>query len=294
MQGQRSRRERESIILDAPILRFDREWRPIDIATTGRNQWHGTHSIDEANGTIIYGEYPANFAKFRFEKNEAARRGYVDQGLVTSSSLFRSRDRGQSWETVLTCSPDEIRHFHTVIADPYKAGRWWASSGDLPRECEVWRSEDDGTSWTKMTNSAVDVALHPKFGFRRQSVHRCTAMVATQDQLIWGVDDWLGSPKDYADGDVAYGHRVGARLCVSPRTKPLQPRVIGFCGNPVRSIIDVGEAYVVTTQATDRSVGLRPEVFLCSKKEPFQVQSLFTVDNFGESTRILRWRIAFD
>jgi hypothetical protein len=269
-------------VVDAPIYRFDRDWRFLDRSVPGFNQWHGTNSIDEAGGTIIFGEYPANLAAHRGETDLAKLQLYEKQGVVAPSRLFRSRDRGRSWQQVFEQPWREVRHFHTVVADPYLGGRWWASSGDRPSECRVWCSTDDGSTWRDVTDPNPDVALHPQYeaSFRR-SVHRHTAIVVQSDRLLWGVDDWLGSAKDYFDANVPPERRVGARLCISPKSEPLRTSSIGFVGNPVRSIVDIGEAYIVMTEAKRIEVGLNPQVLLCSKKEPFLVRQLFTIDNLA-------------
>jgi hypothetical protein len=306
---------------------YDAAWGFVERTMPAAAPWHGSRSIDEAGGAIVFGEYPENHVKYRAGFGEQP--GEIEQaeraGLLQPSRLLRSTDGGRSWDVVLDVPWTEVRHFHTVIADPYQPGRWWASTGDRSAESRVWESVDHGASWTEVTDPEPDVALHPTFRRFAQSVFRFTDAVVGEDHVIWGSDDWLGPPRLLEDPATLIGERVGSRLFRSPKSATWRPETIGYVGHPVRSIVDVGEAYLVLTQAKGEAGGFNPQVVLLSRSEPHRTTQLMTIDNFTaagtglsysrasrvakdgvfftfrlardafpDGPRILRWRVEFE
>lgn len=240
------------------IYRYTPEWTFAGRCEVGRYNWHGRASIGQAGDTIMWAEYPFN----RSEHIPGGR----DPALA--ARVWRSRDDGRSWNRVLELPGDAIRHFHTVCPDPYFPRQWWLSSGDRTDECRVWLSRDDGDSWTEATNTAPSIR-----GVRSgaQASQRFTDMAFTEDALIWGSDDWLGSSKKAGERG-----GVGARMFSSPRSVPLAPRSIGWIGNPVRSMVDVGPAWLVMTEAKHDAF---PEPQICLvAKDGETVQELLTID----------------
>jgi hypothetical protein len=290
----------------APIALLDADWELVDCVAPALSIWHGTRSIDEADGTIVYAEYPVSPPRHE-------------------SRLLRSTDEGRTWQTTLQVGSRTIRHFHTVAADPWRAGRWWASSGDGPPQCRIWESLDDGVSWSQIPVELPTEEIHPREKHLVQSVLRYTDIAVRETDVIWGTDDYLGE-WNLHDQDVAVGRRTGARLFRSPKESPWRPTSIAYVGDMVRSLIDVGPAYLVATQAKG-PLGYLPKMFLLWKQEPFPLTPLFAVDNFRQESpatgftysrasrstqdgvfftyraatdafpagpRILRWRIIFD
>lgn len=264
--------------LQAPLYVFDRNFKIKETADIRTANWHGSRSVGDAHGTILFAEYPENSAPYR--KDFEARYEEL-KGRCRDSRVFRSTDGGKSWQVVFEKSWRDIRHFHTVAADPYQKGIWWLSSGDTPKESRVWRSSDDGLTWTDVTDPTPSANLHPAFASSRQAVHRYTDLIIDPDRMIWGSDDWLGGVSVFNDPAAAFGQRAGSRIFVSSKTQPLSVREIAYVGNPVRSIIDVGPAYVLLTEAKRVNLLPRAQVVLMSKQEPFRSVELFTIDNFS-------------
>lgn len=264
--------------LDAPIAVLNSDWELEDRATPGVATWHGSRSIDEANGAIIYAEYPANSHRpgpFRRQIDSEQRE------FLHDSQIFRSVDGGHSWNSVLRVDWATIRHFHTVAADPWRQGRWWASSGDRPDECRVWQSLDNGSSWSEIESELPVDELSPAVGNARGTL-RYTDLAISEHDLIWGADDWLGAmwPRDV---ELPLKKRGGSRLFRSPKEPPWKPESLGYVGNPIRSLIDVGPAYIFITEAKTAQLGYRPQVTLLSKSTPFLVTPLVELDNFATS-----------
>jgi hypothetical protein len=234
--------------------------------------WHGSRSIDNAGEAIVYAEYPTNRGR------GAYLRGFTATPPPTrrDSRLLRSVDGGATWEVALRIDWREIRHFHTVASDPWRSGRWWASSGDAGSECRIWESLDNGISWEEMPVQLPVDDLHPRVNPR--SVLRYTDIAVRESDLIWGTDDMLGGWL-LGDTEVSVRRRPGARLLRSTKERPWKPEPIAYIGNPVRSLIDVGPGYLITTEAKGM-LGYRPDVYILWKTEPFQVTPLLTVDNF--------------
>ena len=256
----------------------------------GVSQWHGAGGIDEHAGTLIWAEYPANTSGAASDSDD------VQPGLSLDSHVHRSTDGGLTWNNVLTVTSAEIRHFHVVRADRHEPGVWWASTGDRREECRTFRSGDDGRSWHEVTG---EPSSFPNNARARSwhVAHRYTDLVVTDEHLIWGTDDDLGSPGHIDDPTITLGQRVGSRLCVALKDKErICPEVRGWIGNPVRSILDVGPAWLLVTEAK-RLSHPRPQLVLVGKQPPFAMQEIGTVDLFqglGPFTRSCTSRVAVD
>jgi hypothetical protein len=264
-------------VSDAQIAIFNQDWELEGGVSPGEANWHGSRSIDEAGGVIIYGEYPANRHRPGPHNNQVAPE---HRDLVYDSHLLRSVDGGYTWHSVLRVDYRTIRHFHTVIADPWLLGRWWASSGDRPDECRVWESRDHGLTWDEVPCVWPIDDLHPSIEHNPGGVLRHTDMAVREHDLIWGADDFLGHPA-HPTNETLPRRCVGARIFRSDKETPWRPECIGYVGNPVRSLVDIGPGYLVMTEAKTRWLGYRPGVLLLSKTEPLKLSPLLTIDNFS-------------
>lgn len=250
----------------ALLYRFDSEWRAAAPAFTVGSPWHGSASIGEARGTIMFAEYPDNAAKYR-----------DDTAPVLPARVWRSRDDGLTWAAVMTVGPDLIRHLHTLAAEPGTPGRWWLTSGDRSSEVFVWRSDDDGDTWSDVTEAAPDVPLHPQYRKHARAVQRMTDLAFHDGHMIWGSDDWLGLNVANADDRPA----AGSRIFRAPTDGPWKVEELGYCGKPVRSMVDVGRAFLFTTEAKHLDRGGRPDVFAVFKDDLRKVHHLGQIDNYG-------------
>lgn len=265
----------------APLFLYDRNGRLLARPQANLIPWHGTRSIDERAGTVMFATYPNNSAKYK--PDYATRREEV-RHLLADPVVWRSRDGGRSWSKVFSVSFEDIRHFHTLAADPFEDGVWYVSSGDRPHECRVWRSRDDGLSWTEITGASDHVRLHRTLTGRKQSIYRHTDLIIAPDQLIWGADDFLGSAKDANDPETPLAERVGSRIFISPRAvDKLHPESVGYVGNHVRTVVDVGPGYVFMTEAKAPQAFPRAQVVFLSKATPHACVELFTVDRHRDS-----------
>ncbi|MBV9863607.1 MAG: hypothetical protein JO267_15825 [Alphaproteobacteria bacterium] len=267
----------------APILRFDRDWRFLDIARAGRVHWHGTAAVGEDSGTILFGEYPDNGPAYRHKDPKPH---------IHPSRVWRSRDDGRSWQEVAVIEGGLVRHLHTCAPDPDRPGRWWVSSGDRSEEVFVWRSDDDGDSWTDVTHPNPAVPLADSFAHHARAVQRFTDLHFDGDYVIWGADDHLGNLAELPS--IPDRNRwPGARLYRSLRTGDrLEPEELGWVGLPVRTLVDVGPAWLVMTEAKARTFSLRPRVFILFKDDPATPHHLFDIDNFANRPTGFTYSIA--
>jgi hypothetical protein len=244
----------------------------------GSGGWHGTYSIDQSDTAIIFGEYHVNNAQFR--QTHFATAPIEHRKFIRHNSLFRSEDGGLSWNNVLTLSPDDARHFHTVVASSHKKGVWWTSTGDKPTECNVYQSLDDGYSWHLISEPFPDVPVAPGQPFRLQACYRNTAMVETPTGMRWGADDIFGDLTAF-DPSLPLSRRTGARFYVAEHGG-FDVSQVAYCGHPVRSLIDIGAGYIVLTEAFYPMVdgSLNPEVKFWSKSDPSIVIPLMIATNF--------------
>ena len=82
--------------------------------------WHGSASIGEANGTIMFADYHDNGAKYTAPYNSSKEHWLP---LMHPNSVHRSRDGGLTWETVFTKSPEEITALSHLRSRRVQAGR---------------------------------------------------------------------------------------------------------------------------------------------------------------------------
>lgn len=260
----------------AALLLFDQNWQCLGRTSAGNASWHGSASIGESGGVIMFAEYHNNYERYKPD--------FKDKQLEYMKSLrpnaiWRSTDDGISWHKVLEFSPLEIRHFHTVIPDRFLPGTWWASSGDMVHESRVWRTEDNGDNWIEVTNPAPDIYLADMA--YRSKCHRYTDAIIHEDNIIWGSDDYLGPITDVnaLSETIPLPERTGSRIYISPKTSPLVPRELGIIGHPIRKFVDVGPGWLIFTEAKQASLGLRPQVFLLFKKS-FRLVKLMELENW--------------
>ena len=269
-------RATQSNIERATLFLFDKDWELISVNESPSARWHGRASIDQAGDTIMFAEYHNNSAKYdALYKDDYSKW----RPLMSTSRVFRSRDGGRTWEVVFEVSPDNIRHLHTLQADPFLPKTWWLSSGDTALESRVWRSNDDGDSWIDVTNPNPEIVLPPQSRDLAQAAFRYTDLIIDHDSLIWGTDDIMGRMAG-ADHKIAQDMRTGSRIYRTPKSNPLRPEELGYIGNPVRSIVDVGPAYLFITEANRNYYLLRPQVVALFKDRMNTPIEVATIDNF--------------
>jgi hypothetical protein len=166
-----------------------------------------------------------------------------------------------------------------VRADPFEPGVWYASTGDWPPECRVFRSTDDGLSWRDATGDCLDDLTTKLYRNRWRALYRYTDVAFTEDHLLWGTDDLLGNVARINQEGLAMADRVGSRLCVAKKGEKLDVATVGYIGNPARSIIDVKYAWLVVAQAKRIQLP-RPQLVLVSKTEPYRCVEIGTADLF--------------
>ena len=227
--------------------------------------WHGTSSIDECAGVIKYSDYQVNPMKPSADRS--------------SSHVYRSVDNGKTWSVVFEKGGVAIRHFHLLRADPFRAHTWWLSSGDLPSECMIWRSDNDGDSWSVVTGDAEGVTV----GSRQypRELFRTTDLAFTENSVIWGTDDILGT-MDYLNPSIPDEKRTGARVFRAELDNFMQPQEVGYCGQPVRSIVDCSDAWMVLTQGGIMPFLDKPSVLILAKSG--ELIHLFDVEKIANVT----------
>jgi hypothetical protein len=224
--------------------------------------WHSCRSVDMAGGVLMYAEYP-------YEDENTPANGRL------LSRVYRSRDRGRTWDIAYTAR--HVRHFHFLQARPGHPGEWWLTSGDNPEESNIWITTDDGDNWHNITRRfdamvQVGAASYPR------SLFRLTDLAWNGDEVIWGTDDDLRGSK---------GAKPGARVFRGPCTTPLRPTLVGKVTWPVRSMVEVGDCFVFITQSgagkSKTGEQKRPGVFLMPKKPIIDASAL--VHLFDVETR---------
>lgn len=196
------------------------------LKNTGIDIAYNSIGCASANGTIMYAEYYLP--------------EYVDSANPpTTINVWRSTNWGKSWTSVFqqnirTHESPDIYHFHFVRHDPYNPGHWYLGSGDEPSESNIWRSTDDGLTWTKINDPAFSGGL--------QSVHRSCNLYFTEDYIYWGTDDSV----------TALGQGNGGKWVRSPRnleSNQLEIEVLADLKDWARIIMPTPYGVLITTEA---------------------------------------------
>lgn len=56
-------------------------------------------------------------------------------------NIYRSKNKGKSWEIIYTFQPGIIRHIHNIIYDRFQ-NHYWILTGDTDRESGIWMTND--------------------------------------------------------------------------------------------------------------------------------------------------------
>jgi hypothetical protein len=208
----------------------------------GRVSWHSQNAIDEKEDTIMYAEYGAS------EES-------------TEVSIYRSTDMGMSWHKSFSLqAPEELRHWHTLQADPYRPNCWLATSGDTPTQSRWFLSEDKGIHWSEITDTLYQNTLYPS---RSLSAHRTTSIHIDPTHYYWSTDDLMGSVPNYFV--VQKGVRKSSsKLYRSKKSNPLQLELLANLGIHGRSFIETTTGYLVFTEA--KYVTYNVQLFYIDKK----------------------------
>jgi hypothetical protein len=136
-----------------------------------------TGCITGSTTPIIYGEYILDT--------------HPDYATTTTVRAMCSINKGSTFEAALTLNSrshptnPQIYHFHSPHFDPYNDGHVYIGTGDLPRECFIYRSTNNGSPGSF-------VAINdPLFSGNKQTIHRTTNMYFTADYIYWGVDGYI-------------------------------------------------------------------------------------------------------
>jgi len=151
---------------------------------------------------------------------------YIDNQDRGQISIYRYTPGRNNAEEVYTFEKGEVRHIHGIYADPY-TGSLWCTSGDLPHECRIIKS-DDGFKTIKNVGGgdetwrAVSILFSPNFiyfandaEFRQNHIYRLNR--TTGERTLLGD---IQGPVYYStslDDDLLFA--VTAELCPSQQEK---------------------------------------------------------------------------
>jgi hypothetical protein len=209
------------------------------------HRWHGCRAMETAGGTMMFAENISN--------------RFVARKRPLSSRVWRSRDRGRTWQAVFEQNGDQIRHFHFLQPRPGHPGEWWLTSGDLPHECHVWITRDDGGTWEDVSKPGKDLVRVSGQEFKRD-MFRLTDLFWWGDEVIWGTDDILGRSDP-----------PGARVFRSVAGGRLEPELVGRGKWHFRNVVDIGDYLLFISQRSNADnpppEDRRPGVYLVSKHD---------------------------
>jgi hypothetical protein len=103
------------------------------VSNDGGQSWDVAHQFPDSSGPM--GILPSAFC----EHDGALYVGEYPLDSDETPRVLRSRDGGQTWDTVLALP--EVRHIHAIETDPY-TGDLWMTTGDAADECRIGRLRD--------------------------------------------------------------------------------------------------------------------------------------------------------
>lgn len=208
---------------------YSKNWDLITIHDI-KHQWHGTWSIDENNGVIIYSEYSC-----------------IDDIL----NINRSCNNGLTWSNVFSIQgkllnssnytypndapPNIIRHFHTCQFDKYTTNTWYASSGYYQNK--IFRSLDNGITWEDITpiikivnNDIIRVIDLP-------CIFKHTCEIYSKNYIYWVTNHVLYD---------RHGDSKSSRL-VKLDKQTLELTILGSLGDECnRSLIKINDTFAIS------------------------------------------------
>lgn len=116
--------------------------------------------LNTDNNSLFFGEY------FRNDNRTPVR-------------IYKSENRGRSWEIAFEFKPGSIKHIHSLQKDPY-TGTLWICTGDYDNESMIGYSNDE-------FKSIVPV------GMGSQAWRTCQ-LAFTEDAIYWGTDTESDEP----------------------------------------------------------------------------------------------------
>lgn len=91
--------------------------------------------------------------------------------------VWKTKNKGATWEKVFVKGArggnGEIKHFHCVQIDPFTKDIWLAS-GDTDSEAKIWKSTDEGETWTELYSGSQH--------------NRTLGFVFEKDAIYYGMD----------------------------------------------------------------------------------------------------------
>ena len=109
---------------------------------------------EDTDGSLYFGEYFANMEK-------------------KAVHIYKSTDKGKSWNVCYTFPEGNINHVHGIFMDPYTQ-RMWFATGDRENECIIGYTEDGFKTVTEV--------------FRGGQDYRSCVLFFYEDFIVYGTD----------------------------------------------------------------------------------------------------------
>jgi len=138
-------------------------------------------------------------------------------------------------------------------------------------------SEDSGESWREITNENLDVSVRAGF---EQFIHRTVVMHPHGDGAIWATDDPVGPIDSYLEAKEGFQTRsklVSAQIF----GERIEAKVHCDIGMHVRSMVDIGEAFVIFTETSYPEIVRGPQIFIVFKDDLESCHHIADIPNPG-------------
>lgn len=135
-----------------PVMNFPFDTK-VDSQETAPRLLGSQSWVQAPNGTVYAGEY-----------------GFA---VLNGIKLWKSTNDGKSFRVAATWS--DIKHIHSVYADPYARNKIWVAIGDTGRQPRIGYSTDGGATFTYVSR-----AVYPE--------SRAVGLFFTRNAVLWATD----------------------------------------------------------------------------------------------------------
>lgn len=103
---------------------------------------------------------------------------YFDNSEKTNVRIYKSLNKGKTWEVAYEFAAGQTRHIHALMSDPY-SGRVWVCTGDKDNESMIGWSDN----YFQIVNLVV----------QGNQVGRSVVLVFTEHAVYWGTDTGIAN-----------------------------------------------------------------------------------------------------
>lgn len=179
---------------------------------------------EDTDGSLYFGEYFANMEK-------------------KSVHIYKSTDKGKSWNVCYTFPEGNINHIHGIFLDPF-TNRMWFATGDRKNECIIGNTEDGFNTVTEV--------------FRGGQDYRSCVLFFYKDFIVYGTDSQ---------------YQKNVLKCFDRQT--LEIKVLQELQGPVIKGTQIGDIAMISTDVEPSDVNKDKNAYLWITRDGLHWEELY-------------------